>query len=55
MIDNINSMNNQINSYNNYLRTQRESGRENSNDRNPACPDLTDPPPSNVNAKFSFL
>ena len=55
MIDNINSMNNQINSYNNYLRTQRESGGENSNDRNPACPDLTDPPPSNVNAKFSFL
>ena len=55
MIDNINNMNNQISVYNNYVRTQRNTNEANSNDRNPACPDLTNPPPSNLNAKFSFL
>ena len=55
MINNINSMNNQISAYNNYLKLQRETGAQNNNSRNPNCPDTEDPPASNVNAKFSFL
>ena len=48
-------MNNQISVYNNYLSSQRELHGFNANTINPACPDLTDPPPSNANANFSFL
>ena len=55
MKENIHNMNNQISAYNNYLWSQRNTSGSNSNERNPSCPDLSDPPPSNVNAKFSFL
>ena len=55
MKENIHNMNNQISAYNNYLTSQREIMGVDGNTRNPVCPDLTDPPPSNANAKFSFL
>lgn len=55
MKENIHNMNNQISAYNNYLWSQRNTSGSNSTERNPSCPDLSDPPPSNVNAKFSFL
>ena len=55
MKENIHNMNNQISVYNNYLSSQRELHGVNANTINPACPDLTDPPPSNANANFSFL